>query len=197
MWKRLALSGAVLVGLTDYACAASAVVADAAFSVTGSAPQICAVNTPTLTNSGVQNIRSLSGSSLQIDQLVDPQTLASRAASAQVSFDAVCTFPHRVVIQSQGNGLWRNQTSGLARPPGFADAVPYLARLEWSGSTNELNADASSRGLVQTTAAVGQASVGALVIDFSILSGASNLTANAPLLAGVYSDTLTVTLEPQ
>src|SRR5687767_5289676 len=81
------------------------------FEVTGSAPQVCTVNQPRLSTGSLLNIRSLNGDSLQIDRLVDPRTLTTNGASAELSFDAICTVPHRIILESRGNGLWRNNAS--------------------------------------------------------------------------------------
>lgn len=167
------------------------------FDVTGSAPGVCVMDEPELATGPVQNIRTLAGASLQIEELVDAQTLSTRAASAKVSFATVCTFPHRIVMQSDSNGLWRSQASGAGRPTGFADAVPYAAVLTWGDASDRLDADATSRGFVQSVTPIGEARIGDVTIDLTIQPGASNATANAPLLAGVYTDTLTITLEPQ
>ena len=83
--------------------------------VVGSAPQICVLQPPRLAPGAQVNFRGLSGETLQIDQMVDSTTLAANAASASVQFDAVCSFPHRLRIESQNNGLWR--TSELAAIP--------------------------------------------------------------------------------
>lgn len=167
------------------------------FEVTGSAPQVCAVAQPRLTTASMINIRNLTGDSLQIDRLVDPRTLSTNGASAEVSFDAVCTVPHRIVLESRGNGLWRNDASGSGRSTGFADGVPYSAEISWGGVRERFEATAVSRGRNSRTTDVADATVGEMKLALSIQPGASNGALNAPLLAGVYSDTLTITLEPQ
>lgn len=166
------------------------------FEVTGSAPQVCTVNQPRLSTGSLLNIRSLNGDSLQIDRLVDPRTLSTNGASAEVSFDAICTVPHRIVLESRGNGLWRNNASG-GRSPGFADGVPYSAEIVWGGVRERFEATAVSRGSNSRISDVAEAAVGELRLALAIQPGASNGALNAPLLAGVYSDTLTITLEPQ
>lgn len=179
--------------------ATSAVQAEAqsrVFDVTGSAPQICAVAQPSFATAGLNNFRALDGGNLQVDQLVDPRTLATNGAAAEVSFSAVCTFPHRIVLRSQNNGLWRNQP-GSGATVGFADAVPYSAEVSWGGARQRFEATGQSRGSTQLSTAITDATVGDLTIALTILAGASNRSANSPLLAGVYSDILTVTLEPQ
>ena len=167
-----------------------------AFSVTGSAPQVCAVAQPSFATGALNNFRALDGGSLQVDQLVDPRTLTTNGASAEVTFSAICTVPHRIVLQSRGNGLWRSQP-GTGQAVGFGDAVPYSAELSWGNVRQRFEATGQSRGSAQVSTPVADATLGELKIALSILAGASNRAANSPLLAGVYSDTLTVTLEPQ
>ena len=190
--SRIALAAA----LSIYAAPAGAQ-QSRAFEVTGSAPPVCAMAEPRLTTGSMINIRSLSGDSLQIDRLVDPRTLSTNGASAEVSFDAACTVPHRIVLESLGNGLWRNDASGSGRSAGFADGVPYSAEITWGGVRERFETTAVSRGSNRRTTDVAEATVGELKLALSIQPGASNGALNAPLLAGVYSDTITITLEPQ
>lgn len=165
--------------------------------VTGSAPQVCNIDRPVLGDRPPVNVQALDGSSLRILSLVDSQTLATTAAFAELTLAAVCTVPHRLTISSQSNGLWRSQASGVAGAPGFTTAVPYTLEVEWGGVRQRLDADALSRGQKQRVAVIDSATVGDMRLLLSIEAGASNLFANAPLLAGAYADTLTVTLEPQ
>lgn len=187
----------VLAALLSLSAAPALAQQSRTFEVTGSAPQVCAVAQPRLSTGSMVNIRTLDGDSLQIDRLVDPRTLTTNGASAEVSFDAVCTFPHRIVVESRGNGLWRNNAAGGARSPGFADGVPYSAEISWGGVRDRFEATAVSRGSNRRTTSVAEATVGELKVALAIRPGASNGALNAPLLAGVYSDTLTITLEPQ
>jgi hypothetical protein len=191
------ISRMLIVATLITATAAPALAQSKVFDVTGSAPQVCAVAQPTLTTGSMINIRNLDGDSLQIDRLVDPRTLTTNGASAEVSFSAVCTVPHRIVLESRGNGLWRNNASGGARTSGFADGVPYSAEITWGGVRERFEASALSRGANRRSTTVSDATVGDLKIALTIQAGASNGALNSPLLAGVYSDTLTITLEPQ
>jgi hypothetical protein len=167
------------------------------FAVTGNAPQICTVADPVLGSGSLTNFLSLNGTMLQVDQLADPQTLATRPAAAEVDFAAMCNFPHRIVLESQNNGLWRGGASGAPAPSGFADGVPYTAALTWGPVNQSLFVDATARRTSQLSAPVGVPVAGDIKLRLTIQAGASNLTANAPLIAGVYSDTLFVTVEPQ
>jgi hypothetical protein len=166
------------------------------FDVVGSVPQICTVQEPTISAAGpLLNFRSLNGTTLQVDQLVDSQTMTTRAASVDVSFEATCNLPHRIVLESQNNGLWRNVTG--APPSGFADGVPYTATLTWGLINSRFEVDASSRRTSEQSVLVDEATAGEILIRLAIQPGASNLRANAPLIAGTYQDTLRVTVEPQ
>lgn len=198
-------SGVVIAGLLTSLAAAGVVRAGATssassstvpMSVTANAPQVCSVQQPVLSQGALVNFQALDGTSLRIDQMADPATLATAAASVAVSFDAVCNYPHRIVLESQNNGLWRS-VGGAATPVGFADAVPYTAVLTWGAVNNTFRADATARRLNTDSIPVDSPTAGKIVINLSIQAGDSNLHANAPLIAGIYGDTLRVTVEPQ
>jgi hypothetical protein len=165
------------------------------FAVTASAPPLCAISQPRLVPGRLINFRNINGTTLTVDRLTDPVTLSTAAASAEVGFDAVCTFPHLVVVESQYNGLWR---AAITRPPvGFADAVPYAATVRWGDLTRRFEVNAETQRIVDFTIPVAKPTAGILQLGIDIQAGAANLRTNAPLLAGVYQDTIRVTLEPQ
>jgi len=196
-------TAAILAGLSLGLAAAGAASAQTAqpqpanFPVHGETPQLCIVGNPQLGSGGLVNFLSLNGTTLRIDRLADSRTLATQAASADVTFAAMCNFPHRVVLESQNGGLFRGGSVGQPPPSGFADGVPYTATLTWGPVNASFFVDAAARKDTQLGVAVGLPVAGDLKLHLAIQPGASNLTANAPLIAGVYSDTLFVTLEPQ
>lgn len=165
--------------------------------VRGRVPKVCTLATPTLSSGSLVNFRTLNGSSLEVDALTDPVTLSTRAASAQVTFAAVCNYAHQIVLESQNNGLWRSELGLTPAPTGFSDAVPYTATLTWGPVSNTVQADASARRLRDNAQAVDQPVVGDIVLRLDIQPGATNLQTNAPLVSGVYRDTLRLTVEPQ
>ena len=165
--------------------------------VRGRVPQVCTIASPTLAGGAVNNFRTLTGSSLEVDQLTDPVTLSTRAASVEVSFAAVCNFAHQVVLESRNNGLWRSELGLTPAPAGFSDAVPYTATLVWGPINTSLDADASARRIRDRTQAVDQPVAGDIVLRLDIQPGATNLRTNAPLVSGAYRDTLRLTVEPQ
>ena len=177
--------------------AAQTRVATTDMPVTGFAPQICALQPPRLAPGAQVNFRGLSGETLQIDQMADSTTLATNAASASLQFDAVCTFPHRLRVESQNNGLWRTTEIAPVPASDFTYAVPYRAELSWAGTNAALDADALSRRVNERRLLVDEPSAGTLQLRIVIEQGASNVRANAPLIAGYYGDTLRIVLEPQ
>jgi hypothetical protein len=189
----------VLLGVASVPAAAAAQVAPVTRSVpvTASAPAICAMGEPVLAAGGQINFRGLNGNTLRIDRLVDPATLAAAAASVDVTFDAVCNYPHRIRVEAQNNGLWRTSERPPDPPPGFAYAVPYRATIDWGLEHGRLEADAKVRRIAERSIIVDRPTSGEINLRLEIEAGASNVQANAPLLAGFYGDTLRITLEPQ
>ena len=166
-------------------------------TVNANAPPVCAIQEPTLAAGGQINFKGLNGNTLQIDHLVDPATLGAAGASANVKFDAVCNYPHRLTVEAQNNGLWQTSERSPSPPPGFAYAVPYSATIDWGLEHGRLDADAKVRRIAERSITVNRPTSGEINLRLEIEAGASNVQANAPLLAGFYGDTIRITLEPQ
>lgn len=198
--SRLPLLGLVLV-VCGLPCApptsAQTTVATKTLPVTGNTPPVCAVGEPRLQSGHQINFRGLSGNTLQIDRMVDPATLAVSAASVDVRFDAVCNYPHRLRIESQNNGLWPTLQRTQTPAPGFAYAVPYQATVTWGDVNGSLNADAQARRVTDQRFNIDQATAGQIDLRLAIAPGASNVRDNAPILAGDYTDTIRLFVEPR
>jgi len=163
----------------------------------GAVNRICVLGAPALSAGALVNFQTLNGTTLRISQLADPKTLAANAASATITFPAACNVPHQIVLESQNNGLYRGGAGGAPPPPGFADGVPYTVQLTWGPISSTFFVPATTRLTNQDRVVVGEPVAGDLKLLLTIQAGASNLVANAPLVAGVYTDTLFITLEPQ
>jgi hypothetical protein len=194
---RFSLVTCLIAALVPAAAQAQPTSRTQAMGVNASVPRSCAIGAPVLAPAAQVNFRGLNGSTLQIDQLVDPATLSTNAASVEVRFEAVCNLPHRVKIETQNNGLWQSVERGAARPEGFANAIPYRARLEWRDDALLLNADAQVRRIAENSLFVSESRMGDLTLRLQIDAGSTNAQANAPIVAGNYSDTVRITLEPQ
>ena len=177
--------------------AGQSVTAVRTLTVTGNAPQVCAMQTGRIQTGSLTNVSGIDGDTLRITELADPQTLAARASSATISFSAVCNYPHSLRIESQNNGLWPTDGRTGAGAGGFAYAVPYQARLQWGASSGALDANAKVRRISEQRLTVDDATAGDVQLRVDIADGASNLDQRAPLAAGAYGDTIRIFLEPR
>lgn len=165
--------------------------------VTGNVPLLCALQTGQVQPGTATNVIGLDGDTLRIAQFVNPDTLSVKAASATVRFDAVCNFAHALRVESANNGLWPTDARITQAPAGFAFAVPYTASISWGQANGQFNTDAKSRRLVQQILNVDTPVAGQLDLRIDIAEGASNVETSAPVIAGNYSDTVRIFLEPR
>lgn len=189
----------IAAALTAFAMPAQAqsLTAVTGMPVTGSVPQICSLQPGQIQPGSALNIVGLDGDTLRIAQFVDPTTLSVKATSATVKFEGVCNFAHSVHIESTNNGLWTNDSRVTQQPVGFAFAVPYTTKLTWGSINNQFYADAKARRLNEQRFNVDSAVAGELMLDLRIDEGASNVEADAPVVAGTYTDTIRIVLEPR
>ena len=180
-----------------YPASAQSLVASKDMPVTGNVPLICAMQTGQIQPGSANNVVGLDGDTLRIAQFVNPDTLSVKAASATVRFEAVCNFAHAVRIESANNGLWPTDARITQAPAGFAFAVPYSASLAWGPANGQFVTDGKSRRLVQQIVNVDTPVAGELSLKFDIAEGASNVETSAPVVAGFYSDTVRIFLEPR
>lgn len=161
----------------------------------GVAEDQCILGEAELGMGPLENFVNPSGAVFVVAQLTDPATLTTRAAGLNLTLNAMCNSPHRLVVESQNAGLWRTEVTGLAT--GFANAVPYRMGLTWADETRDLLATANSRETVEWEMLIGRPATGDVQLDFNIDAGSTNAGLGAPLLSGSYSDVVTVTVESQ
>ncbi len=195
--RALILMPLALIAAPAMADSLPSLTATQAMPVTGNVPQVCAMQQGQIQPGSVVNIAGLDGDTLRIVQFVDPATSSVKAASVTVSFEAVCNFPHAVRIESANNGLWPVDGRITAAPAGFAFAVPYSARVDWGPANSRFDADAKTRRLSEHVINVDTAVAGQLNLRIEIAEGASNVENRAPVVAGTYTDTVRIFLEPR
>lgn len=198
--QRALLTALIALGIWDAgtgAAGAQATSAARVLAVRGSTPQVCSIANGELQAGQLNNFNGISGDTLQVTQLLDPSTLSVRPASATISFNAVCNYPHLIRLEPQNNGLWPTDGRLVSSAPGFANALPYDASITWGPSTARLETDAKVRSNRVQRLNVDQPTAGSVTLRLAILSGASNDSVNAPVLAGAYGDTLRIFLEPR
>ena len=191
------LFAAVALATGSHAASAQESSASETLGVAGSAPQVCTIDTARIRAGELVNFVGLDGDTLRVIDLTTSDDLSVQAASADLRFDAVCNFPHRVRLESQENGLW--PISGPVAPttPDFATALPYLVRLNWADRTQLLEVDARVRRNSVVFTDIDTPASGEMELRVQIDAGASNTQVGAPVLAGAYSDTLRIYLEPR
>ncbi len=167
------------------------------FPVVGTAPTVCTLSAVQQSGSRLLNMRGINGNAFEIDTMVNSATLSTEAASVDLTMQVVCNAPHRVRLETENNGLWRTSEITPQAPQGFATAVPYTLDVRWGTVSGRLDANAGVRGLQRTFLPREEALVGDMQMRFQVQAGATNLQANAPLIAGTYSDIVRITLEPQ
>lgn len=193
-----AMAGAAVIGgfAAGSPAMADSATATRSMAVSGSAPEICAMQPGAVQAGSLVNMTGLDGDTLRVAQFANPRTLAVQAANATLSISAVCNFPHKVRVQSENNGMWPGDGRQALDANGFTSAVPYQARVTWNGVSNMLATDARVRRQVEDEVSVNSPAAGNVELRVEIAPGASNSQSNAPLLAGTYTDTLRIFLEP-
>lgn len=195
--RSLAASIACCALLFGAAQASAQSVAREHLGVSGSAPQTCAIANGRFRTGELVNFIGSDSDTLRVIELLDPRDLSVQSARATVSFEAFCSFPHRVRLESQENGLW--PISGPVAPTStaFATALPYQVSLTWADRTQTVEYDAKLRRSRIAVSDINQPAAGEIVVGVELDRGASNTLTGAPLLAGAYSDTLRIYLEPR
>lgn len=167
------------------------------YLVAGRTPVVCTLTSGPGSDDGFNNFTTADRNVYRVDQMIDAATLSTRAAWFELTLSGVCNTAHRIRLESLNNGLWQLSETPPARPAGFGTAVPYDVTARWIDQVVQLSADAAIRQPRERIVPVGTPASGDLRLRFEILAGATNLAANAPMVSGAYSDTLTIILEPQ
>lgn len=155
----------------------------AEFEIAGVAPPVCLVGQAAAQQ--VANVSfaadGVSGGTLNIVALSDPETAQGNAASAEVTVPVICNAAHNVTIGSGNGGLLRVGGTRAALD-GFAQFLPYDVNFNWAGQDIAGTSDATA------------------ALDLAVASpGRGNLTVSieldptqAPLVAGNYEDVLLI-----
>lgn len=154
-------------------------------TIAGSAQPACVIKGPALargTNISFAATGANAGE-IRISQLVDPSTAEVRQAQVALLLPIVCNSAHRFLLKSSNGGLQRDGAAPASDQ--FRARVPYDVSAMWQG-----------RQLRQATDAAGDFTIdmpgsgaGDLALTIDIQPGGQ------PLVAGSYSDTITVELQ--
>lgn len=135
---------------------------------------------------------AVTNNSVSIDTLANPADDTTMATNFSLPFEVACNTPVRVAMQSRNGGL---QSSGQGTSdPAFSNLITYQARVDLPGQqgvlscTSERMADGRKECQREAEGVVGS---GAGAIRVQIAAG------QGLLLAGRYSDVVTITIAPQ
>lgn len=193
----LCLASLAAAGMATAAQAQTGVRVDKDMGVSGNAPNLCILGELSQSNVlPLVNASTLGVGAVEILELRDEVTLSTAAASFSITFQGMCNYPHRLTIESANNGLFR-AISANDNVSGFGTAVPYTASMNWGGERVSFEADALRRGITNQTSQVTEPFAGDLQLSVQIRAGATNLRDGAPLVGGLFSDVLRITVEPQ
>lgn len=159
--------------------------------VAGAAPAACVVASDSPTAAGAVNAvfspDGIGGGSIEITQLVDPQTAQPLASDIELTLGVVCNAAHRLVVTSGDGGLLRagGSPNNMLSPDAFADLLPYSLEVDWGGTSLTGRSNAGAALSTQQPARNG-----ALRLRVETEEG------GGALVAGRYSDNITIRFEP-
>lgn len=123
----------------------------------------------------------VSGGTLSITALSDPETAQGNPASAVVAVPVICNAAHKVTVGSGNGGLLRVGGSRSALG-GFEQFLPYNVNYSWAGEQVAGTSDAPA-GLDLSVPSPGR---GDLTVSIALDA------TEAPLVAGSYEDVLLI-----
>lgn len=149
------------------------------------APVACVISQPTVGNQSNASFATTGASSGQVNitQLVDAQSAQPRASSIELSLPVVCNASHQVRVTSANGGLRR--AGATAAGGGFQQFLAYSVGIDWSGQTVDFNTSNTNATLDASRPAKGT-----MIIRIATPAG------GAPLVAGQYSDSIVVEVQP-
>jgi hypothetical protein len=154
------------------------------FTITGTAPKVCALPVPVTT--GTANNATFASNTINITQFIDPNTALVTPASLSLQFpNTLCNYSAKVSLQSKSGGLVASNGSAVASSSGaFLQNVPYTVNASWGSFSLLLDTSTSKGGTVVGETA--GATAGNLTL--TIATAASTL----PVPQGNYQDILTL-----
>lgn len=186
-------TSALLAGLAALPVVAWAQSATQDVTLTASVPRYCGfTGSPAISNAAnISGVSHAAGSS--VVEITSPTTSDGFLNGFGFKFrvNAICNHPSQLTLVTLGGGL-KDATPEAVVSGSFLNRIDYNALATWADApqvsiSTTGAAGASSGPQLQATAAIGQ-------IEISV-SHVPNLS--APVLAGVYSDTLRVVVAPQ
>jgi hypothetical protein len=152
----------------------------------GEAPSACLISAPSAEAGSNAVFQPITGDSarIRVVDLVDPATSEARATSINLAFPVICNGAHRVTVRTAQGAMVRAGPAVSA--PGFRDRLPYQVSAAWGGQSVTGVSESGTPVDIQ----LNNGAAGLLSLAVAIAPGGD------PLIAGAYSDSLIVELQP-
>lgn len=152
--------------------------------IVGEAPAACLLRGDGKARGSNMSFQALGSSAgeIRIGQLVDASTAVPRAANVQLILPIICNGPHRVVVRSVSGGLVRIGAGARQPSSAFRENLPYELGAIWDGRVFRQASDAAGDFVIDSS----NGRAADLTLSISVRGG------GRPLVAGNYSDTITV-----
>jgi hypothetical protein len=134
-----------------------------------------------------------SSNTVSFTQFIDPQTALVNPSTISLNFPgAFCNYNATVSLSTRNGGLTTTNASTVVSDAGtFLSKVPYVANLNW-GRVTGLSLDTSTAGAAGATVSKPAGGANSSDLTVSIATARSTL----PVLAGTYSDVITIKVSP-
>jgi hypothetical protein len=146
-----------------------------------SAPRVVTANNMTMSSGN-------DATHLNISTMFEAATATLKPAAITLALRGVCNVPHQLSL-STAIGVMRAANQREAQTI-FVDQVRYRATAQWGPQSLTLIADGS--GPKRVDLVVGHAEAGDLQIEIKVDGSENDLT--APVIAGTYSDVITLNI---
>lgn len=142
---------------------------------------------------------SLAGTTVTLSDLVDDTTAVLNASGLTLTFaDSYCNYAHDVDLDATNGGLISSAVSGDVVGGTFVTRIGYTADLSWAGQAINLAPTTDTNDFDGAEAVDGTKIdiAGANREDLTIVFAIAQDNPNDPVLAGTYSETLTIEMGP-
>lgn len=155
----------------------------------GTSPALCSFTSlPSELASDNMSLAAGGSNKLQIDTMVDPSSSLLKPASIQIEIIGTCNQTHYVSAMTKNGGLALGSAAQVV-DGAFISHINYRAQVDWAGKSAIMSTDGGP-GKKTPTTVIGGTNHGPLSLRIVIDDLENDLT--IPLVAGTYSDILTV-----
>jgi hypothetical protein len=159
--------------------------ASAQFTVTGQAPNVCALPSPQTTGSATN--ATFAGNAVSITQFIDSNNARVVASNLSLQYPStLCNYNATLSIESRSGGLVSSNAAPVASDGAFLQNVPYTIQAVWGPVNLMLDTNGSKGSSVRATTQTNGAVSGNLELHFAVAGS------TLPVPQGSYQDTVSI-----